>query len=90
MTIDLDKIAITELLQGMVAHHDLMSNNCPNVFFEKAKTIIARDTPNAPKLPYRSIGYTAEECERDMRRMTGGARGCMNPDEHEGTLRTRH
>ena len=30
----------------------------------------------------RSIGYTAFECERDMRRMTNGERGCANPDEH--------
>ena len=33
-------------------------------------------------LPFREIGYTAEECERDMRRMTNGERGCANPDEH--------
>ena len=39
----------------------------------------------APLLPYRSIGYTAEECERDMRRMTNGERGCANPNEHEGS-----
>jgi hypothetical protein len=34
-------------------------------------------------LPFREIGYTAEECERDMRRMTNGERGCANPDEHD-------
>ena len=34
------------------------------------------------KLPYRAIGYTAEECERDMRRLTNGERGCVNPEDH--------
>ena len=38
--------------------------------------------PPLPLLPYRIIGYTAEECERDMRRMTDGERGCANPEEH--------
>lgn len=33
-------------------------------------------------LSYRQIGYTAEECERDMRRLTNGERGCSAPDEH--------
>jgi len=37
------------------------------------------------QLPYRTIGYTAEECEREMRRLTNGERGCSNPDEHEGS-----
>ena len=26
--------------------------------------------------------YTAAQCERDMRRMTNGERGCANPAEH--------
>jgi hypothetical protein len=35
------------------------------------------------RLPWRVIGYTAEECERDMRKMSNGERGCANPAEHE-------
>ena len=42
------------------------------------------------RLPYRSIGYTAEECERDMRRLTNGERGCSNPDEHDECRPTTH
>ena len=40
--------------------------------------------PAAPSegLPYREIGYTAKECERVMRKMTNGKRGCANPDHH--------
>jgi|PlaIllAssembly_1097288.scaffolds.fasta_scaffold405081_2 hypothetical protein len=26
--------------------------------------------------------YTAAQCERDMRRMTKGERGCASPSEH--------
>lgn len=36
----------------------------------------------AEEVTPREIGYTAFECERDMRRMTGGERGCSNPEEH--------
>lgn len=41
-------------------------------------------------LPFREIGYTAEECERDMRRLTNGERGCANPDEHLMSRFTGH
>lgn len=43
--------------------------------------------PDQLLLPFRIIGYTAEECEREMRRMTNGERGCSNPDEHLDSLR---
>ena len=36
----------------------------------------------AEGLPYREIGYTVEECERDMRKITNGESGCANPDYH--------
>jgi hypothetical protein len=37
---------------------------------------------HAEEVEPRIIGYTASECERDMRRMTNGERGCTDPDEH--------
>lgn len=37
---------------------------------------------HADEVAPRYIGYTRFECERDMRRMTNGERGCANPDEH--------
>lgn len=37
---------------------------------------------HADTLAPRTIGYTAFECERDMRRLTNGERGCANPEEH--------
>ena len=31
---------------------------------------------------WRRLTYTAAQCERDMRRMTNGERGCAAPSEH--------
>ena len=44
--------------------------------------MVARTAQHMSDARPRSIGYTAFECERDMRRMTNGERGCANPDEH--------
>jgi hypothetical protein len=47
-------------------------------------------TEPEPTLPFRDIGYTTEECERDMRRLTNGKRGCTNPDDHLRTPTINH
>src|ERR1035437_1148727 len=44
--------------------------------------LLARWGAEPEHAPERIIGYTAMECERDMRRLTDGKRGCANPDEH--------
>ena len=41
-----------------------------------------RMAEHADEVQPRIIGYTAFECERDMRRMSNGERGCANPEEH--------
>jgi len=80
--------------------HILLCEDCADTFFEFNPWMIKHLPQYAQDklerkgrnilLPFREIGYTVEECERDMRKMTGGERGCANPDDHLMSRFTGH